>query len=186
MTVLVALLRGINVGGRSSLTMAELGSIAEGCGLREVSTYVQSGNLVFAAGHHLGAAEVEQRLHDAIAVASGFAPQVVVRTAGELSDTVTAGPFAARPAARTHVHVGFVSLAEPPPDLSGLELSAYAPEEAVVVGHDLHLHLPSGMGRSPLASAVARLDGTPMTLRNWQTVSTLADMARRLDARLRP
>ncbi|MCB0996617.1 MAG: DUF1697 domain-containing protein [Acidimicrobiales bacterium] len=182
MTVMVALLRGVNVGGRSSLSMADLREMVVGCGFEQVSTYIQSGNVVFVAPAGASPVDAESRLHDAVALATGLSPQVVVRTAPQLVNTVRRNPFSAHKPDGTQLHVGFVSTSLDAPKLETIPLSEYAPESATVIGHDLYLYLPDGMGRSKLASAIARLDGATMTLRNWRTVTTLTDMARRLES----
>ena len=79
----VALLRGINVGGRSLVPMAELRALFTSLGLADVQTYIQSGNVVFTAG---GGEEEElaARIEAALAEAFGIAPAVLLRTPAEL------------------------------------------------------------------------------------------------------
>ena len=91
MTVYVALLRGVNVGGRSSLPMAELRRLTEECGFSDVQTYVQSGNVVFEGSG--SAAAVAKRLRAAIAGATDLDPEIAVRTASQLAAVVADCPF---------------------------------------------------------------------------------------------
>jgi uncharacterized protein (DUF1697 family) len=173
MSVYVGLLRGVNVGSGTKLPMAQLREVAEGCGFRDVRTYVQSGNVVFRTGGSASAAAKALRAAIAAAVAH-LDPAVAVRTVAELQAVVDHCPFDDT----AHVHVTFlVEGAKPRP--VAIDAERYAPEEFVARGREIYLHLPNGMGRSKLALALGRggaaADGTT---RNWRTVTTLLQMAR--------
>jgi uncharacterized protein (DUF1697 family) len=176
MTVMVVLLRGINVGGRSKLAMADLRAIAEGCGFEEVRTYIQSGNLVCEASEPSSAA-VAAILEKALAEATDLRPAVMARTADEWAAAVEANPFVPRGEDPAHLHVTFFGTGEEA-SLDGIDLAAYAPEEAAVSGSQLYLLLPAGIGRSKLAGDLARVKGPPGTTRNWRTTLKLLEMAR--------
>lgn len=175
MRVLVFLLRGINVGGHGRLPMATLRSIAEDLGMTDARTYIQSGNLV--AGWDIAPDDAGPALQAAIAAEVGFAPAVLVRTADELRATVDATPFATDRIDTKELHVTFLDT-DAAAALAGLDVDAFAPERVVAIGRALHLHLPGGIGRSPLATALTRRGpAVDATTRNWRTVTTLADMA---------
>jgi uncharacterized protein (DUF1697 family) len=169
MTLMVALLRAVNVGGRT-LPMADLRALVEGAGFAEVRTYIQSGNVVVDSDDD-DPARVAGRLEEALAEGAGLATEVVVRTAAELGRALDADPFVGRGEQTGSVHLTFFAGEAPPPG----DLSPFAPEEAVALGRELHLFLPNGMGRSKMAARLRRLGGTS---RNWRTVTTLHDMAR--------
>lgn len=171
---MVALLRGVNVGGRGTLPMADLRAIAEELGYGGVATYIQSGNLVLSTS--AGAATVARDLAAAIAAGTAVAPAVIVRTRSQLAKVVRDSPFLARGEDAAHLHVVFTD-GPAAPAAARLDLDAYAPEEAIAVGTELHLLLPNGMGRSKLAADLARQDGPVGTTRNWRTVTTLLSMA---------
>lgn len=175
---MVALLRGINVGGSGTLPMASLRGIATSVGLDEVRTYIQSGNLVFVSGQ--GSADaVASALRSAIASSTGLDPQVIVRTSDELATVVDANPFLRRGDDPGHLHVMFLA-ADAAASIEGLDVRARLPEEAIALDRELHLSLPGGMGRSKLAADLARRLGPAGTVRNWRTVTTLLAMAREL------
>ena len=185
-TTMVALLRGVNVGGRNKLGMAELRRIAESCGYEEVRTYIQSGNVVLSTptgGKGAKAADpaaVARRLERAIEAETGLRPDVVVRSEAELAATVQANPWVSRGVAPSELHITFLAGTEapdPPQVLGRLDPSAYAPEEVELIGRELHLRLPNGLGRSKLAADLARAKGARGTTRNWRTVTTLLTMA---------
>jgi len=171
---MVALLRGINVGGRGKLPMADLRAIATDLGYDEVATYIQSGNLVLTSRE--SAASVARDLAAAIAAAGDVSPAVTVRTRSQLAKIVRDNPFLARGEDAGLQHVLFT---EGPAKaaVAGLDLPSYAPEEAIAVGHELYLFLPNGVGRSKLAVDVGRQKGVVGTMRNWRTVTTVLAMA---------
>jgi len=176
MTAMVALLRGINVGGRGKLPMADLRAMAEGCGFRDVATYIQSGNVVFATTKTPAAAG--KALAGAIAAGSAVKTVVVMRTAAQLDAVFDDSPFLARGEDPASLHVTFLGPGDSPslPD----DLERYAPDEAIVVGSEVHLFMPDGLGRSKLAAKLAGRKGGGTT-RNWRTVSRLREMLQAID-----
>lgn len=174
----VALLRGINVGGRNKVAMADLRQIAADLGHANVSTYIQSGNLLFAADQD-DPPKLAAALERLIAERLGVRPAVVVIPAAELGQVIAANPFPDAPNPRL-VHAVFRN-----DDYTESRLAAVAAavdaarasgsrDEAVVVGRTLYLHTPDGFGRSQLAAQlVASSAQAGGTARNWATVTKL-------------
>ncbi|ADG75307.1 protein of unknown function DUF1697 [Cellulomonas flavigena DSM 20109] len=173
MTVMVALLRGVNVGGSSTVPMADLRRVVADAGYRDVRTYVNSGNVVLTTGT-ADTEEVAATLRAAFADAFAAAPDVVVRTRDELHAVVDANPFLDRDDDPTHHHVVFLP-GRAPARLPDVEVQE--PEALAAVGRELYLWLPNGAGRSRLAARMAGRAGGGGTARNWRTVTTLARMA---------
>ncbi len=172
----VALLRGVNIGKRQ-LPMASLRAGLEQARCTDVATYVQSGNAVVTPPA-AAAGDVPGWLTATISTIAGFDVPVVVRTASELATVVSAAPY--RDVGATKLHVVFC--ASPPPALD-VDLDATAPEHATVLGREVYLHLPDGMGRAKLPVVVGRhltRSGIVATTRNWNTVEALC---RLLDGR---
>lgn len=172
-TRMVALLRGINVGGKRKIPMAELRELAAACQLSEVSTYIQSGNLVFDAS--LSPEPVAQALEAAIAQRFGFSVEVIVRTAAQWRQIVAACPYPEAAVARPNLlHLG-LSRHPPHPEAAELLAPTCAPDEAVaLVGDALWLDYAGGVGRSKLTAA--KLDkavGSTVTARNYKTLLQL-------------
>ena len=176
MTVYVALLGGVNVGGRT-LKMADLRSIAVACGFEDVSTFIQSGNVLFRS--RAGAKKVTQVLHDAILEESGIDTRIATRTAAQLRAVVEGNPMADRTDDPTKLSVAFL-FDGVKPTLDAIDPSEYAPDEVQVVGHEAYLHTPNGMGRTTLVPAVMRKLGLAGTARNWRSTTKLADLAAEL------
>jgi uncharacterized protein (DUF1697 family) len=172
-TVYVALLRAINVGGTGKLPMADLMAICEALGFADVTTFIQSGNVLFRSD--LGAADVKRRLDEALGKALGKKPGIMLRSRKELDIIVANAPFPdAKP---NYLLVSFLPEAAPSNALDGMV--AADGEEAVVAGREIYVHFPIGAGRSKLKLAALK----PGTARNMNTVRKLAEMAAAMEAR---
>jgi uncharacterized protein (DUF1697 family) len=179
----VALLRGINVGGRTRVAMADLRELVSSLGHTGVNTYVQSGNVVFTPGSSADPQRLARELERAIADRLGVSPRVVVLTRDELAAVVRANPYPDEPNPKA-VHAVFLT-GDPGPELAGAVADAQrrvagagSRDTARLVGRTLFLHTPDGFGRSKLAELLmARTaggnGGVAGTARNWSTVITL-------------
>jgi uncharacterized protein (DUF1697 family) len=167
----VALLRGVNVGGRGKLPMAGLRSLFESLGHDDVRTYIQSGNVLFSAKGRVPAASLES----AIARVFGIETTVVLRTPAELARVLERNPFPA--ADTTRLHVAFLARRPSAALLAKLDRERYRPEEFSVSGSDLYVHLPAGLGNARLPGYLDRRLEIPMTVRNWRTVTKLVELA---------
>ncbi|HUQ39248.1 MAG TPA: DUF1697 domain-containing protein, partial [Acidimicrobiales bacterium] len=112
----------------------------------------------------------------AIEAEFGIDLAVVVRTPAQLSAAVgRRNPFpTASPSA---LHIGFMAKAPPATAVKALDRERFLPEEFAVVGSDLYLHLPNGMGRTKLPPYLDRQLKVPTTVRNWNTVNKLVELA---------
>lgn len=175
MNTRIALFRGINVGGRNILPMKELARLLEGMGLRNVRTYIQSGNVVFETDGSEDSG-LAGSIQDTVADRFGFRPELMLLEREELDRAIADNPFPEADAEPSTVHLTFLS--EPPavPDLETLE-GIRAPREGFALkGQVFYLHAPDGIGRSKLATRIERALGVPGTARNWRTVRKLQEM----------
>ena len=170
MTRSVVLLRGVNVGGHNRIAMADLRTLLEGIGCRDVQTYVQSGNAVV---DHDGTPEaLEQEVARALAD-RGLPVPVMVRTGEELARVVEASPWTDLDP--KHFHVAFLSGEPDPAKVAAIDHEALMPERVVVGERVLYLDYALGAGRS---KGLDRLRlGVDATARNWRTVLALRDLA---------
>jgi uncharacterized protein (DUF1697 family) len=170
---LVALLRGINVGGNRKLPMADLRRVASELGWQDPVTVIQSGNLLFTTGHDESTAA--KTLERALAEEFGFAVPVVVRTLDTLRRDLAACPFPEAQAERANlVHAGWSR--EKPPKSLAADLAPYAKagERIAVVGKCVWIDFVGGVARSKVTSAVLdRLVGGTVTLRNAKTFAAI-------------
>jgi uncharacterized protein (DUF1697 family) len=180
----VALLRGVNVGGRNKLAMADLRKLVESLGHGDVATYIQSGNVVFTSKDSDTAA-IAARLERALEETLGVRSSVVVLSRAELAEVVADNPF---PDEANPKNLHAVLRGE---EVGDEEAAAVAEAErrarekgsrdqAKVVGRTVYLRTPDGFGRSELAAQLARAKPGPGdrggTARNWATVTKLLAM----------
>jgi uncharacterized protein (DUF1697 family) len=182
----VALLRGINLGGKNKVAMADLRVLVAGLGHADVSTYIQSGNVLFSAAPDDDCAAMGLVMAEAIAAKLGVNAPVIVVPAAEFAEIHAANPFPDEPDPR-RVHA--VVLSEPPGpeltvklDAAVAQAAAKGAHDAVtVVGRTLYLHTPGGFGPSDLSAAVLRIVSSPKagvtgTARNWATMTKLLEL----------
>lgn len=180
MTTFVSLFRGINVGGHQVVRMDELKALYESLGFRDVVTYIQSGNVV-CTGDDADPAQLSRQIEDAFAQKFGFQARVIVRTATELQKIIENNPFQNQPAKESN-RVLVMFLAAPPESAVQEDLhKAYAgPEEIHIVGQEVYIYYPNGMGRSKLShTLIEKKLKTVGTGRNWNTVLQLQKMMQR-------
>ena len=176
MSTHVALLRAINVGGRNSLPMKTLTAMFDELGCRNVRTYIQSGNVVFEATDAL-ARRVPKAIQAAVLKRAGLAVPVVTRIAAELAKLARAHAFLEKAKDPKVLHFCFLDDAPSAERIALLDPKRSPPDEFKVIGRDIHLYLPNGVGKSKITNQY--LDGklgTVSTLRNFATVQKLLEM----------
>jgi uncharacterized protein (DUF1697 family) len=169
MTAFVALLRAVNLFGRS-LKMAELKRIAEELGFESPRTFIASGNLLFTSAK--GEAEVKAALEAAVESHMGKSIGVMVRTAREMAAVAAANPFADQPGNR----VVAIFLDHAPPKGAVEQAKNIADERMALGDREIYVHYPSGQGQSRLRIPAAALG----TARNMNTVARLAELAKEM------
>ena len=183
MTVVVSLLRAVNLGPHNRMKMDALLKACESLGFLNAKTYVQSGNVVFRTKEH-DLTKLSRRFETAIERTFGFRSAVICRTREELEDVVQRNPFAKRPeVSGGKLIVAFLGQ-EPTPDAAkNMSLIKTNPEEVVLSGRELYIHFPNGQGRSKLSiQGLERTLGTASTARNWNSVTKLLAMAQELES----
>ncbi len=171
----IALLRGINVGGRNRLPMQALREILANLGLLGIRTYVQSGNAVFESPD--GVEGLNSRIGHAIGEAHGFVPQVQVLTRDAMASAAAENPFPDAEEEPKSLHLSFLDREPDAPDLDQLNDLRCNREKFKLVDRVFYLHAPDGIGRSRLAAAVEAALGVSVTGRNWRTVQAILAMA---------
>jgi uncharacterized protein (DUF1697 family) len=171
----VVLLRGVNVGGRGKLPMARLREVCSSLGCTDVSTYIQSGNVVLDSA--MSADRFSAALGPAIEEAVGFAPQVVVRTPAELAAALAGNPYPDTD--ERFLHIGFMTKAPDKKAVAELGEVDVSPEGYRIVGREVYLNYVEGAGRSKKLAKVPfeRRLGVGITARNLRTVKKLVELA---------
>lgn len=171
----IALLRGINVGGRNKMPMAALATTLQSAGCQSVRTYIQSGNVVFASSSK-SKPTLTKKLGDAIEAQFGFRPHILLLTDTEFRATVAKNPFRDAIHEPKSLHFFFLDSKPKSPDIEGIGQMAIPSERFQLIDSVFYLHALAGIGRSKLAAGVERKLGVPATARNYSTILSLSDM----------
>lgn len=178
MTIYLAFLRGVNVGGHRKIPMAKLSAMMTSMGFHHVRTYIQSGNIVFAAGdeHH---SAIELKISGRIQAVFGFEVPVIIRTEEAIRHIISCNPFIANTASGTENL--FLCLLKSPPDqenLHKLSEKAFAGEQLIAVDDHLFLKIDGSYGKAKLNNnyieGKLKMDATT---RNWKTMMAMISLA---------
>jgi uncharacterized protein (DUF1697 family) len=175
MATWVALLRGVG-GGIRPLPMRDLVKELEGIGLKDVRTYIQSGNLVFnspRAPTRL-AGEIERCIEKKF----GFHSNTFVLSVDELRHAAANNPFPQADATPKLLHLFFLEQSPETPQLDAMNELKTKSEQFALKNKVFYFYTPDGFGISKLATRVDRLLGVETTARNWRTVGKLLEMTR--------
>lgn len=177
-TTYVALLRGVNVGGKTKVAMSELRELVASLGFEDVRTLLQSGNVVLRAGSEKPEA-IEKLLEAETKKRLGLETKYLLRTASQWKRVVSTNPFP-KEAKRdpSHLLATFLKVKPKAGAVKSLEAAITGSEYLRVFGREAYIIYPDGVGRSRLTNAVIEKNlGTTATARNWNTVLKLAALA---------
>lgn len=183
MSTFVSLFRGINVGGNRKVRMDELKALHESLGLKDVVSYIQSGNVVFTSDDaNADTAQLARQIEESFAQQFGFRSQVMVRTSDELGEIVENNPFQGQPEKEPKwILALFLAHRPEPAALEELKHSYAGPEELHLIGQELYIYYTEGVGRSKLTlPLIEKKLKTIGTGRNWNTVLKLRELAQGL------
>lgn len=170
MATYILLFRAVNVGGNNLLPMKPLTLLLQQCGYTNVSSYIQSGNVVLN-----GDIPPAANITTAIASQFGFTPAMLVLTQQEFEQAVTANPYHAADGKTAHVYFADTPFT---PDLQKLSALATANERFAIKDKVFYLYAPEGIGRSKLVTGLEKCLGVAVTGRNLNTVNKLREMVR--------
>ncbi len=175
MPVYISLLRGINVGGNKIIKMADLKKLYESLGFSQITTLLQSGNVVFSSDA-APMPELAQKIEAAIVAAYGFDSKIILRTPEQWHTVIAQHPFSAEQM-QDPSKVLVVFLQAMPNDAAHVNgvIASYAGNEQITLrGDTLYVYYPDGMGKSKLDNTFIekklKLIGTA---RNWNTIQKL-------------
>src|SRR5690625_5236551 len=174
----IAILRGINVGGKRKIRMSDLKSLCEKLGWKDVETYIQSGNLIFTSDNQNS--DLEETLELAIKEKYGFDVPVIVRNSKEFQTSIDNNPFFNKNAEINQLHLTF--LKEKPLQEKEMEIltQSYEPDKFKIVGKDIFILCVGKYHRSKLHNNFfERKLNTGATTRNWKTVLKLSELSKK-------
>lgn len=175
MSKCVALLRGINVGGKNKIAMAGLRDMFCDLGLTEVQTLLQSGNVVFRPDRRSNPA-LEKLLESATQDRFSIDIDYCIRTESEWRKIVSKNPFSKEAGSDpSHLVIMYLKQSTTAKSVKQLQATMSGPERVRGDGRELYFYYPAGIGTSKLTNAVIeKAIGTRGTARNWNTVMKLA------------
>ena len=183
MTVMIAMLRGVNLGSRNRIKMDALRAVCESLDLQDAQTYVQSGNVVFRTDKR-DLTRLAKQLENGIEQRFGFRPDVILRTSSELRDAIARNPFAKRRGIDPSKLLVTFLASIPSPEATEKVLNIKTDqEEWRLQGRELYTYFPNGMARPKISwAAVVKALKTSGTGRNWNSVVKLLELAERMEA----
>jgi uncharacterized protein (DUF1697 family) len=178
MAIHIALLRGINIGPNKRMKMEKLRASCEGLGFDKVQTFIQSGNVVFQAAKLVSRA-ISKKLEDRILKDFGFPVDVISRTREEIGKIIQNNPWLKeRGIDPARLHVAFLSDAPTAEAVKELESLTIKPDKVCVAGKEIYFYFPNGVSGSSLwKHPLDHVLAVPVTMRNWNTVNALYQMA---------
>ena len=174
----IALFRGINVGGKNVLPMKELVRELENLNLKNVRTYIQSGNAIFQSPKK-SIATLADKIGKNIEKNHGFKPQVLILSAKQLEHAIASNPFPEAESEPRTLHLNFLASLPVAPDIESLNNVKTPSERFHLIGNILFTHAPDGIGRSKLAASIEKYLGVSATSRNWRTIQNISKMVTR-------
>lgn len=174
MTTYIVLLRAVNVGGNNRVSMSDLKAHLAKAGHEDVRTYINSGNVVLRSD--ATAAALEKQVEALLARRFQVEVPVLVRAAAQWAKHVEGNPFPDAPG--NTLYLG-LSKSKPKADaVDAMQTYAAKDDRIKLVGDGLWIAFSTGAGKSRITPSVLdRAAGSPMTLRNWNTVQKLHELA---------
>ena len=177
MTKHISLLRGINVGGKRKILMADLKELYKKLGYKNIVTYIQSGNVIFEAKEK-DQSKIEAKIYKAIQKAYGFEVPIVVRSVEEIEEIISNNPFTKKTAIES-LHLTFLKEIPSEENLEKIATYDYSPDQFKIVGKNVFLYCEGKYHKTKLSNTFFEKKlkvGT--TTRNWKTVNKLLELSK--------
>jgi uncharacterized protein (DUF1697 family) len=175
MATWIALLRGVG-GGIRPLSMRDLVTALQGIGLKNVRTYIQSGNVIFSSAK--AATRLASEIEGCIEKKFGFHSKTFILSVPELKRAAAGNPFPQADEKPQSLHLFFLEKPAKAAQLDAMNELKAKSEQFVLTNKVLYFYAPEGFGTSKLVAKLGRLLGVDMTARNWRTVGKLLEMTK--------
>lgn len=177
--IYVTLLRGINVSGQKPIKMVDLCKLYQSLGFDNVTSYIQSGNVIFSSKKN-GPVRIKESIEKLINKQFDFDVPVEIRTNFELKNVIENFPYNRLDADEdgTKYLVAFLSKDPGKVSANDIKKHVFLPERLTVIGREVYLHCPMGSGKSKLSNSfIEKKLGVDATTRNWKTVKKLYELS---------
>jgi uncharacterized protein (DUF1697 family) len=172
MSTFLSMLRGINVGGRNQIKMADLKVLYEELDLTNVTTYIQSGNVIFnSKAEKQLALKIKNKIYERYK----FEVPVIIRTPEQLKKVIDGNPFTKE--TKISADNQYIVFLDKEPDMeriNKLKSESYEPEKYLILGKEIYLYCHNGYGKTKLTNNYFENKfSVAATTRNWRTVNEL-------------
>jgi uncharacterized protein (DUF1697 family) len=157
MQTFISIVRGINVSGQKKILMADLKLLYDGLSFKNISTYIQSGNVIFSASTKLANQKLAEKIEEAISKKYNFKVPVIIRKIEEIESICRANPFLKNKAINTEkLHVTFLSEIPNKEDLKSVEKIDYSPDHFRIIGTEIFIYCPESYGETKVSNSFFR------------------------------
>ncbi len=178
MSKLISILRGINVGGKRKILMADLRTLYQELGFKNPQTYIQSGNVIFDYTGKKKIAALESMIYTAIHEKYEFEVPVIVRTVKEIANAYTKNPFAIEDTPIEHLHLTFLKEVPKAEHLEQINTYDYSPDKFEIIGKNAYIYCDGKYHKSKLTNNFFEKKlKVAATTRNWKTVKKLLELS---------
>lgn len=179
MKTFISILRGINVSGQKKVLMTDLKALYESLGFQEVTTYIQSGNVIFKTDERLSNQDIAKKIEKAILEKYNFDVPVIIRSIEEIKNLISANPFLKETDINVEkLHVTFLAGAPGKASLESIKNFDYLPDKFVILGQEVFLYCPFSYGETKLSNKFFENQlKISATTRNWKTINKLLEIA---------
>jgi len=173
----ISILRGVNVGGRK-VPMANLKSLYEELGFKEVITYIQSGNVIFKTDKTSGQS-LEKIIENKINKTFNMVVPVIIRHVYEMKNVVANNPFLKiKGIDNGKLHVTFLEKIPGQAELDNIKKFDYSPDRFIIIDKEVFLYCPGEYGKTQLSNNFFENKlKVQATTRNWKTVNKLVELS---------
>ena len=175
----IAILRGINVGGKRKILMADLKALFEKMKFSNIIIYIQSGNVIFDLKKEISNLELAQKIENAIKREFEFDVPVIVRTPNEIEAIVNKNPFIKNNIGSEHLYLTFLNENPIKENQEKTESYDYEPDKFAINGKDVFVFCEGKYHKSKLTNNFFENKlKVRATTRNWKTVLKLLELSK--------
>lgn len=181
MTKYISILRGINVGGKRKILMADLKELYQSLGFENVITYIQSGNVIFEAKEKEGSRAFPKKIEEAILKEYGFEVPVIIRSVDEIKNIISINPFLKKEDVKIeNLCVTFLSDIPNEENLQKINAYNYSPDLFQIIDNNAFIFVAGKYHQSKLTNNFFEKKlVVSATTRNWKTVKKLLELSTR-------
>lgn len=173
----VAILRGINVGGKHKVKMEDLRGLLNNLGLNDVQTYIQSGNIIFNSSKSSIPSLIES-IEKCLYSYYQFRIPCLVLSANEVAEALNNNPFLKDQQDITKLHCTFLREVPGEINIASIDVSQFEPDSFQIIGKIVYVHCPNGYGRTKLTNTFFEKKlKVEATTRNWKTTLKLHELS---------